>query len=664
MTTAPARRADLAPGPDDIDGRAIATLRILAAEAVEAAGSGHPGLPLGAAPAAWAIYSRFLRHDPAAPDWPDRDRFVLSAGHGSALLYALLHLFGYGLVREDLERFRQWGSRTPGHPEHGHTPGVETTTGPLGQGVATAVGMALAERMLAARCNDAGEAIDHRTWVLAGDGDLMEGVSHEAASLAGHLGLGRLIVVFDDNDVTIDGPAGQSCSDDPLIRFTGYGWHVLRVSDGNDLAEITSALREATEVTDRPSLVAVRTVIGFGTEVAGTSTAHGTLLGDAALATLKARHGWPDAPFHVPPDVAAHCADLAERGGQAHREWRSRHAAAWQRWTVHCEPVSQPLPVGVDPSAPLSTRKASAAVLRAATESHPGLVGGSADLAGSTGTDLPGTRAVSRNDFTGRTVNFGIREHAMAAALNGIALHGGLRPFGSTFLVFADYLRPALRLSALMRLPVIYLFSHDSIAVGEDGPTHQPIEHIEALRLIPRTAVLRPADAHETAACWDVALHRLDGPTVLVLTRQDLPVLPEPAPDAVSRNGVRVVQEPSGPSRVAFVASGSEVGLALAAADLLQTSGGPAARVLSVPWRERAIGCGRLDELLGRLPAVWVEAGSTVGWQAVARPGDRVIGLEDFGASAPGPEVYRRLGLTPSRLAEAARRVVDSDDPA
>ncbi len=660
MTTAPARRADLAPEPGDVDGRAIATLRILAAETVQAARSGHPGLPLGAAPAAWAIYSRFLRHDPAAPDWPDRDRFVLSAGHGSALLYALLHLFGYGLEREDLGRFRQWGSRTPGHPEHGHTPGVETTTGPLGQGLATAVGMAIAERMLAARCNDDGDAIDHRTWVLAGDGDLMEGVSHEAASLAGHLGLGRLIVVFDDNDVTIDGPAGRSCSDDPLTRFTGYGWHAMRVSDGNDLAEITAALREATEVTDRSSLVAVRTVIGFGTEVAGTSTAHGTPLGDAALATLKARHGWPDSPFHVPPDVAAHCADLAERGSQTHREWRSRHAAAWQRWTEQCEPVPLPLP-GVDPSAPLSTRKASAAVLRAAADSHRGLVGGSADLAGSTGTDLSGSRAVSRDDFTGRTVNFGIREHAMAAALNGIALHGGLRPFGSTFLVFADYLRPALRLSALMRLPVIYLFSHDSIAVGEDGPTHQPIEHVEALRLIPRIAVLRPADAHETAVCWDVALRRLDGPTVLVLTRQDLPVLPQAASGALFRDGVRVVQEPSGPPRVAFVASGSEVGLALTAADLLRTSGGPAARVLSVPWRERAVGCGRLGELLGHVPAVWIEAGSPVGWQAVARRGDRVIGLEGFGASAPGPEVYRRLGLTPSRLAEAATRVVDPD---
>ncbi len=660
MTAAPTLNADLAPAPDDVDGRAIATIRILAAEAVQAANSGHPGLPLGAAVPAWAIFSRFLRHDPSNPQWPDRDRFVLSAGHGSALLYTLLHLTGYELPIEELRRFRQWGSRTPGHPEYGHTPGVETTTGPLGQGLANAVGMALAERMLAARCNADGPVVDHRTWVLAGDGDLMEGVSHEAASLAGHLGLGRLVVVFDDNDITIDGPAGQSCSDDVLTRFAGYGWHTVRVQDGNDLDAVTAALQEAADETARPSLVAVRTVIGFGSAVAGTAKAHGSPLGVGGIADLKARHGWPDGGFHVPSDVAAHCADLAARGRQARIGWERAHGPAWHRWILEGggERIETP---EFTTGEQIATRIASGAALQAAARSVPSLVGGSADLAGSTGTALPDCGVVTAADFSGRTINFGIREHAMAAALNGIALHGGLRPFGSTFLVFSDYLKPALRLSALMGLPVIYVFTHDSVVVGEDGPTHQPIEHVEALRLVPGLAVLRPADAHETAACWGVAIARLGGPTALVLTRQNLPVLAPVSSTVIASDGARTVREPDRPAQVVLVASGSEVSLAIAAAERLGTDGGPAARVVSVPWRERAVSSGRLAELVpDNLPAVWIEAGSPIGWQAVSRRGDEVIGLERFGASAPGAEVYARLGFTPERVAQAATDAVRS----
>jgi transketolase len=652
-TAATTPSADLTPDADDVDGRAVATLRVLAAEAVQAARSGHPGLPLGAAPAAWAIFSRFLRHDPSAPQWPDRDRFVLSAGHGSALLYALLHLTGYDLPLDELRRFRQYGSRTPGHPEYGHTPGVETTTGPLGQGIANAVGMALAERMLAARCNTDDQVVDHRIWVLAGDGDLMEGISHEAASLAGHLGLGRLVVVFDDNDITIDGPASQSCSDDALARFAAYGWQTLRVEDGEDLDAITAALQEAADDTGRPSLVAVRTVIGWGSSVAGTSKAHGAPLGDAGVAAFKARLGWPDEPFHIPADVAAHCAELAERGRAARLDWEQRRGPVWDAWVA--DGVAQQIELPrFEPGTSVATRIASAAALQEVAAACPAVIGGSADLAGSTGTALPDYGVVDRTDYSGRTVHFGIREHAMAAALNGIAAHGGLRPFGSTFLVFADYLRPALRLSALMGLPVIYVLTHDSVAVGEDGPTHQPVEHVESLRIIPGLAVLRPADAHETAACWGLAMARTDGPTALVLTRQGLPVLDPVEAAELADRGARTVREPDTRPDVVLVATGSEVGLALAAADQLAGSQ-TAVRVVSVPWREQAVRSGALRDLVpADVPAVWLEVGSAVGWQALARPGDQVLGLDRFGASGPGAQVYAELGFTPQRVADVA----------
>jgi transketolase len=662
MTTIsePIVAGDLAPAADDLDGRAVATVRMLALDAVQAAASGHPGLPMGAAVPAWAIFSRFLRHDPTAADWPDRDRFVLSAGHGSALLYALLHLFGYDLPIEELRNFRQWGSRTPGHPEYGHTVGVETTTGPLGQGLATAVGMALAERMLAARCNEPDrEVMGHRTWVLASDGDLMEGISHEAASLAGHLGLGRLIVLHDDNDITIDGAAHQSCTDDTATRFSGYGWHTLRVDDGNDLDAVVAALNGAVDEVERPTLISVRTVIGYGAPtVAGTAKAHGTPLSPEELALTRARFGWPDEPFHIPSDVAEHCAQLAARGRDTRQRWERDCAQRWTGWVEKAAGNGR-MP-DFAPGDRLATRVASGKVLQALVSQCPGLVGGSADLAGSTGTALSGESPVHRDDYTGRLIHFGIREHGMAAALNGMALHGGLRPFGSTFLVFSDYLRPALRLSALMGLPVVYVFTHDSVAVGEDGPTHQPVEHVEALRLIPGLTVLRPADAHETAACWELALQRQDGPTALILSRQSLPALDPPPAGAVAEDGGWAVRDPANPE-VVLVAAGSEVALAVSAADELQRSCGPVARVVSVPWRERFTADGYHIALVpDDIPAVWIEAGVRTGWQALARPGDAVIGLDRFGASAPGPKVYAELGFTAERVATAARQVVET----
>ncbi|CAN5743857.1 transketolase [soil metagenome] len=656
---------------DQLDQLAIDTLRFLTVDSVEAANSGHPGLPLGASPIAWTLWSRHLRHHPADPHWPDRDRFVLSAGHGSMLLYALLHLFGYDLPMQELRRFRQLDSLTPGHPEYGHTAGVETTTGPLGQGLANAVGMALAERMLAARCNtDKHTVVDHRTWVLAGDGDLMEGISHEAASLAGRLGLGRLTVIYDDNDITIDGPASQSCTDDAEARFSAYGWQVLSVADGTDVGAVDRAMTAARASTDRPTFIRVRTIIGLGApDVEGTPKAHGSPLGAERLAAMRERLDWPDAHFHVPVAVAAKAAALAAEGAAAHAEWAATHSA-WQRdnptladaFPLHGPPAPGSTDVlgilagGTEGGSRVATRKASGAALTALSAEYPALVGGSADLAASTNTAIPGGD-VSPGDYAGRTIHFGIREHAMAAVMNGISLHGGLRPFGSTFLVFADYLRPALRLSALMRQPVIYVFTHDSVHVGEDGPTHQPIEQLESLRLIPGLTVLRPADAAETALAWDIAATNMSGPTVLVLSRQDLPVLGPQGLDEIRRTGTRVIGTPPERPDVVLAASGSEVALALEAADVLAERG-VRATVISVMWRER------LDESIRAgnspipdAPVVWIEAGVTIGWRALAGPRDAVIGIDRFGESGPGADVAARLGLTPDAIADAALRL-------
>jgi len=620
------------------DKLAIDTLRFLAADMVQAANSGHPGMPMGAAPMAWTLWSRHLKHDPSDPTWSDRDRFVLSAGHGSALLYGLLHIFDYGLPESELRNFRQLGSRTPGHPEYGHTVGVECTTGPLGQGLAMAVGFALAERLRNAQYP---EIVDHRTYVIAGDGCLMEGVSHEAASLAGHLGLGHLIVLWDDNSITIDGSTGRSTSDDQLARFAAYGWHTEGVIDGMDIEAIDEALTRAKD-DPRPSFLAVRTVIGRGAPgIEGTAKAHGSPLGAEVLAETKRLEGWEYDPFVVPDEVQADCAALAKAGAETRAAWQEKFdafeaanpesAAQFLRSEAHILPdgFAEALD-GVAGDAPRATRVSSQACLKALHPMMPELVGGSADLAGSTGTPMGG-ELVTRDNYAGSEIAFGIREFGMAACLNGLVLHGGFRPFGSTFLVFADYLRPALRLSALMGAPAIYVLTHDSIAVGEDGPTHEPVEHIEALRVIPGLQVLRPYDDADTARAWRLALERTDGPTALILTRQNLPQL-DPAAFA------------SDDATVEIVATGSEVSTALGAAELLRAEG-VATRVVPVlDRREYTPSSG--------VTTVSVEAGATSGWHGIV---DLAIGIDHFGDSGKGDEVMAHHGFTAEKVAARIR---------
>ncbi len=583
--------------PGERDMLCINTIRFLAVDAVEQAKSGHPGMPMGAAPMAYVLWIRHLRHNPRDPMWPNRDRFVLSAGHGSMLLYALLHLTGYDLPMEELQCFRQWGSRTPGHPEYGLTPGVETTTGPLGQGFANAVGMAIAEQYLAAHFNrDGFPLFDHFTYVIASDGDLMEGISHEAASLAGHLGLGKLIVLYDDNDISIDGSTDLTFTEDVGARFEAYGWHVQRVDDGNDLVAIDAALWKARAETERPSLIIVRTHIGYGSpNKQDTSAAHGAPLGPEEVRQTKRNLGWPESKtFYVPEEVYRHMRQAVTRGQQWQAEWealRARYreahpaeAAELDRW------LSRRLPEGWSEGLPtfeagkaVATRSASGAVLNVLAPRLPELIGGSADLAESNKTHPKGREAFSRDNRKGGYIHFGVREHAMAAICNGLSLHG-LRAYASTFLVFSDYLRPSLRLSALMGQPVIYVFTHDSIGLGEDGPTHQPIEHLASLRAIPHVVVLRPADATETVEAWKVALERKDGPTVLVLTRQNVPVLDRSrlAPADGVRRGAYVLKEAQGALQAILLASGSEVHVALAAAEQLEAEG-IGARVVSMP---------------------------------------------------------------------------------
>jgi transketolase len=628
----------------ETDRLAVDTLRFLAADMVQAANSGHPGMPMGAAPMAWTLWSRHLRHNPAAPDWADRDRFVLSAGHGSALLYGLLHIFGYDLPEGELRRFRQLGSRTPGHPEYGHTPGVECTTGPLGQGLAMAVGMALAERMTHARFP---EITDHHTYVIVGDGCLMEGISHEAGSFAGHLGLGRLIVLWDDNAITIDGSVDRSCSDDQLARFAAYGWHTQAVLDGTDIEAIDQAIISA-KADPRPSFIAVRTVIGNGAPgVEGTAKAHGSPLGEELLSRTKELARWEYPPFTVPEPVRGACAALAAAGAAEHTTWDEEFAAfaaafperAAEFRRARDKRLPGGLPGALEPLAgekPRATRQSSQACLNAARSVLPELVGGSADLAGSTGTVCGDV--VTRDDYARSAIAFGIREFGMAAILNGMSLHGGLRVFGSTFLVFADYLRPALRLSALMGQPVIYVFTHDSIAVGEDGPTHQPIAHIESLRIIPGLQVLRPGDDAETVAAWRLALERTDGPTALILSRQSLPQL-----DTASFDGCDSVS-------IEIVATGSEVSLAADVAAALRADG-YGVRVVSALDRSRYTPDPSAT-------TVSIEAGSTDGWTGLV---DVAIGIENFGSSGPGDEVMAHHGFTVDAVLTRIRAHLERD---
>ncbi len=663
---------------DSTDELAVTTLRTLAMDAVEAAQSGHPGTPMALAPVAWVLFTRALKHSPSEPDWPDRDRFVLSCGHASMLLYGVFHLTGYDLALDELKHFRQWGSRTAGHPEHGLLPGVEVTTGPLGQGCATSVGMALAESHLAAELNRPdGTVVDHHTWVLVSDGDLMEGLSAEAASLAGHLGLGKLTWIWDDNRITIEGQTALAFSEDVEARFRAYGWHTQRVDDANDLAAIAAALDAARAETGRPSLIAVRSHIAWGAPTKhDTADAHGSPLGADEIRGAKRAYGWPEeAQFRVPAAAAERGHEAVARGAEAAATWRrtvaawgASHpelAAEWRRrlerrlpegWTEHL-----PAPRGDGSS--VATRNASGEVLKSLGGVLPELIGGSADLAPSCKTTLPNSRAVAHGDHGGRVLHFGIREHAMTAMLNGLALHGGLRPFGSTFLVFSDYMRPSIRLAALMELPVIYVLTHDSIWVGEDGPTHQPIEHLLALRAIPGLTVIRPADRNETIAAWRVALDHDHGPVALILSRQGLPCMATTA-DAAGKGlarGAYVLEEPPGGSPdVVVIATGSEVALAAEAAHRLAERG-VAARVVSMPswelfeaaggpWRERVLPPG--------VPRVSVEAGTTRGWREWVGDRGAMVGIDRFGASAPGREVAERLGLTPDHVVEAALAVL------
>lgn len=655
-----------------IDELTINTIRLLAVDGVQRANSGHPGLPMGAAAMAYVLFTRFLTHSPQDPQWINRDRFILSAGHGSMLLYALLHLTGYDLPIEELRRFRQWGSKTPGHPEHGLTPGVETTTGPLGQGFANGVGMAIAERFLSARFNRPGfSVIDHHTYAIVSDGDLMEGITHEAASLAGHLGLGKLIYLYDDNEISIDGSTDLSFTEDVDKRFEAYSWHVQHVADGNDNSAVDTALRAAVAETDKPSLIRVQTVIGFGSpNKQGTEKAHGSPLGADEVAATKRNLGWPeDCEFHVPEAVSAHLDARTEGDARqkAHQRLLDRYQAAHPDLAKELEAwMSGQLSAGWEEAIPtfevgstLATRAASGKVLDGIVPALGNLIGGSADLTPSNKTQARSQTNFQKATPDGSYLRFGVREHAMAAVSNGIALHGGLRPYCGTFLIFSDYLRPSLRLSALMELPVVFVFTHDSIGLGEDGPTHQAVEHCMALRAIPNLTVIRPADAAETAEAWRVALTRTGGPTALALTRQGVPTLSANATDL--RKGAYILEDCERLPELLLLASGSEVHLVQGAARELRMDG-VRVRVVSMPswelfsqqpqaYRERVLP-GAVSKRLA------VEAGITLGWERYVGTHGRVLGLDRFGASAPGSVLFEQFGFTVQQVVKAARAIL------
>ena len=662
-----------------LDDLCINTVRTLSMDAVQKADSGHPGTPMALAPLAYVLWTRHLRHDPADPSWANRDRFVLSVGHASMLLYSLLYLTGYDLTLDDLRHFRQWESRTPGHPEYGYTPGVETTTGPLGQGVGNAVGMAVAEAHLAALFNrDGHEIVDHRTWFIAGDGDLMEGVSHEAASFAGHFKLGKLIGFYDDNKITIDGATDLTYSDDARKRFESYGWHVERVSDGNDLDAIDAAIERAKAETARPSLIIVRTVIGYGSpNRAGTSKAHGEPLGAEEVKLTKERLGWPTSTeaFHVPDEALAHWRKVRDAGAALHHAWRERKDAYRRAHPDLARDFERrlrgELPEGWERAIPeftaengnVASRAASGTVLNAIAAVVPELIGGSADLAGSNNTTIKNGGAFAPDSYGGRNMYFGIREHGMGSIMNGMALHGGLIPYGGTFLVFADYMRPAIRLAALMGQNVVYVFTHDSIGLGEDGPTHQPVEHLTSLRCIPNLTVIRPADAGETAEAWRAALRRGEGPVALVLTRQKLGLIDRSryASAAGLQRGAYVLADAEGGEpEVVLMSSGSEVALVLEAQRRLAGTG-VRARAVSMPSHElfaEQEDAYRREVLPAGVPRVAVEAAHPMSWQRWVGDNGVVLGISRFGASAPYARIYEELGLTVDRVVEAARAVL------
>ncbi|MBF8290699.1 MAG: transketolase [Chloroflexi bacterium] len=661
---------------------AIDTIRTLSIDGVQKANSGHPGAPMGAAPMAYALWARFLRHSPANPEWPDRDRFVLSAGHASMLLYALLHLTGYDLTLDDLKSFRQWGSRTPGHPEYGLTPGVEATTGPLGQGFTNAVGMAIAERRLAAEFNRPGhEVVDHHTYVIASDGDLQEGIASEAASLAGHLRLGRLVVLYDDNHIQLDGPTDMAWSEDVLARFDAYGWHTRRVTDGNDVGAIADAI-EAARADERPSLIAVRTHIGFGSpNRQDTQKAHGAALGEDEVRLTKLAYGWdPDAQFLVPDEALAVFRAAVPAGEALVAAWEDRmsgYAAAFPAEAAEFRRrVAGDLRDGWDAGLKtytlgedFATRQASQAAIAALVGPVPELFGGAADLSESNLTDVRGAGdfRAGPDGAAGRNLRFGVREHAMGGIANGIALHGGFIPYAATFLTFSDYMRGSVRLAALSGLHVIYVWTHDSVGLGEDGPTHQPVEHYAALRAIPNLWFVRPGDANEATAAWALAVERRDGPVALALTRQKLPTLAGTAERAREglRRGGYVLRPASSEARggmpaIILIATGSELQLAMGAAEALDSEGMPA-RVVSLPCWERfdAQDAAYRESVLSRAVTarVTIEAGVSLGWERYAGDHGAIIGIDHFGASAPAGAIFTAFGFTVARVVDVARQV-------
>jgi transketolase len=670
----------------ELETLAINTIRTLSMDAVQKANSGHPGAPMGAAPMAFVLWTRFLRHAPRQPDWPDRDRFVLSAGHASMLLYSLLYLTGYGLTLDDLKAFRQWGSRTPGHPEYGVAPGVEATTGPLGQGFANAVGMAIAERRLAFEFNQPGQAIiDHRTFVVASDGDLQEGIASEAASLAGHLRLGKLLVLYDDNHIQLDGPTKMAWSEDVLARFEAYHWSTARVEDGNDLEAIEAAIERAIE-DDRPSLIAVRTHIGYGApNRQDTQKAHGSPLGEDEVRLAKEFYGWdPDAHFLVPDEVHRAMGAFADRGDELVAGWHERFLAYRAAFPAEAAELQRRLRPELRDDAfaglktyavgeELATRQASQGAIAALADPVPELFGGAADLSESNLTDIKGAGDFEAGE-PGRNLRFGVREHAMGGAANGIAYHGGFIPYVGTFLNFSDYMRGSVRLAALSGLHVIYVWTHDSVGLGEDGPTHQPIEHYAALRAMPTLWFVRPGDANETVAAWTVALERRGGPVALSLTRQKLPILEgtsELAGDGVRRGGYVLRQGgrqarrdgtgAEADAELVLIATGSELHLATGAADLLEADG-ISARVVSLPcWelfeqQDAAYRDSVIPPAIRR--RVSIEAGASLGWERYVGDEGAIIGLDHFGASAPAGTIFAELGFTAERVADVARRVV------
>jgi transketolase len=678
----------------NLDELCINTIRMLSVDMVQQANSGHPGMPMGAAPMAYVLWTRFLRHNPNHPKWPDRDRFVLSAGHGSALLYSLLHLTGYDLPIEELKRFRQWGSKTPGHPEHRETPGVECTTGPLGQGFGNGVGMAMAERFLAARFNRPGyEIVDHHTYAIVSDGDLMEGVASEAASLAGHLKLGKLIYLYDNNHITLAGETGLNFTEDVCKRFEAYGWHVQSIEEGNDIEAISRAITTAQNETSRPSLLPIRTHIGYGSpHKQDTFEAHGSPLGPEEVIATKKNLGWPLEPtFFIPDEALANFKKGLHRGTQLEEEWEANLESygkvypelriEWDQWMNSILPKDwdRDIPVFSPDSKGLATRSAGGQVINAIASHVSSLIGGSADLNPSTNTALKGKgnfqgppsgdEAVQGSvsgpwGYEGANIAFGVREHAMGSILNGMALHGGLIPFGSTFLIFSDYMRPSIRLAALMKLPIIYIFTHDSIALGEDGPTHQPVEHLASLRAIPGLTVVRPADANETAETWRMAMEYKEGPIAIILTRQNVPVIDRTRfnPANGLRKGAYILADSSSAKpEIILMATGSEVHLALEVYERLRNEG-IGVRVVNMPsWElfEKQPEQYRSEILPPEITVrMSIEAGVTLGWHKYAGLGGEIVGIDHFGASAPGKTVLKEFGFTSENVLDRIKALL------